>query len=90
MQRRIEGFIWRDSVIDKIIEKHGVWPEEVEESFFNPPYKVRRVESGKHLLFAQSEDGRYLLIVFAWQGRQIRIITARDMTHSERRFLGRK
>jgi uncharacterized DUF497 family protein len=60
-----------------------VWPEEVEEAFFNPPYKVRSVESGKHLLFGQSEDGRCLLIVFAWQGRQIRIITARDMTHSE-------
>jgi uncharacterized DUF497 family protein len=41
-------------------------------------------------LFGQSEDGRYLLIVFAWQGRQIIIITARDMTHSERRFLDRK
>lgn len=90
MQRRIEGFVWRDWVIDKIIEKHGVWPEEVEEAFFNPPGKVRRVESGKYLLFGQSEDGRYLLIVSAWQGHQIRIITARDMTHSERRFLGRK
>jgi uncharacterized DUF497 family protein len=90
MHRRIEGFIWRDWVIDKITEKHGVSPEEVEEAFFNPPYKVRRVESGKYLLFGRSQDGRYLLIVFAWQDLQIRIITARDMTQSERRFLSRK
>lgn len=90
MQRRIEGFVWRDWVVDKIIEKHGVWPEEVEEAFFNPPYKVRRAASGKYLLFGRSEDGRYLLIVYAWHGRHVRIITARDMTHSERRFLGRK
>jgi len=46
VQQRIEGFIWREWVIEKI--------------------------------------------VFAWQGRQIRVITARDMTHSERRFFDRK
>lgn len=90
MQRRIEGFIWREWVIEKIIERHGVWPDEVQESFFNRPYKLRRVESGKYQLFGRSEDGRYLFIVFAWQGRQVRVITARDMTHSERRFFGRK
>ncbi len=90
MQRRIEGFIWREWVIEKIIERHSVWPDEVEEAFFNRPYKLRRVESGKYQLFGRSEDGRYLFIVFAWRGRQIKVITARDMTHSERRFFGRK
>lgn len=90
MQQRIEGFIWLDWVVDKIIEKHGVNPLEVEEAFFNRPYKVRRVESGKYQLFSRSEEGRYLFIVFAWQGRQIKVITARDMTDAERRFLERK
>jgi uncharacterized DUF497 family protein len=90
MERRIEGFLWLDWVIEKIWEKHQVEPEEVEEAFFNPPYKVRRVESGKYQLFGRSEDGRYLFIVFTWEERQIKLVTARDMTDSERRFFGRK
>ncbi len=90
MQRRIEGFVWLDWVVDKLTEKHDVLPEEVEEVFFSRPYKVRRVESGKYQLFGRSEEGRYLFVVFAWQGKQVRVITARDMTGSERRFFGRK
>jgi uncharacterized DUF497 family protein len=90
VQRRIEGFIWLEWVIDKIITRHRVEPEEVEEVFFNPPYKVRRVEEGKYQLFGRSEDGRYLFIVFVWQGRQIKVITAREMTAAERRFFSRK
>ncbi len=90
MESRIEGFIWLDWVVDKIIEKHQVEPYEVEEAFFNPPYKVRRANSGKYQLFGRSEDGRYLFIVFVWQGNEIKPITARDMTDSERRFFGRK
>ena len=90
MESRIEGFHWLDWVIEKITKEHDVEPEEVEEVFFNLPYKVRRVESGKYQLFGRSEDGRYLFIVFAWEGRTIKPITARDMTESERRFFGRK
>lgn len=90
MIRRIDGFIWLDWVIDKIIGKHGVEPEEVEETFFNPSYKVRKSSSGKYLLYGQSYDGRYLFIVFTWIDDQIKVITARDMTKSERRYFGRK
>lgn len=90
MERRIEGFVWRDWVVEKITEKHGVDPEEVEEAFFNPPYKVRRARSSKYQMFGRSEDGRYLFVVFVWRGRQIRIITARDMTDAERRYYRRK
>lgn len=90
MEQRIEGFVWRDWVVEKIVERHGVEPGEVEETFFNPPYKVRRSGSGKYQLFGRSEDGRYLFVVFAWQGRQIRVITARDMTTAERRYYRRK
>ena len=90
MEWRVEGFLWLDWVVEKIVEKHGVEPQEVEEAFFNPPYKVRRAQSGKYLLFSRTEEGRYLLIVFAWEGRQIKPITARDMTDRERRFFERK
>jgi len=90
MERRIEGFVWLDWVVEKLVEKHGVAPEEVEGAFFNPPYKVRRVESGKYQLFGRSGRGRYLFIVFVWEGQQVKVITARDMTNAERRFFGRK
>lgn len=90
MTLRIVGFIWAEWVLDKIAEKHGIDPDEVEQTFFNPPYKVRRTEGGKYLLYGQSDGGRYLFIVFAWEGHAVRVISARDMTPSERHYLGQK
>ena len=90
VQQRIQGFIWLDWVVDKIESKHDVDTEEVEETFFGGQIKVRRAESGKYLLYGQSLDGRYLFVVFTWVGRQVKVITARDMTPSERRFFARK
>jgi hypothetical protein len=90
VKRRIEGFIWLDWVVEKLVETHNVEPEEAEEAFFNMPYKVRKASSGKYLLYGQSDDGRYLFIVFAWVDRRIKVISARDMTSSERRYYRRK
>lgn len=90
MQRRIHGFVWLEWVLENIEDKHSVGPEEVEEVFFNQPYKVRKAASGKYLLYGQTSDGRYLFVVFTWVGQQVKVITARDMTHSERRFFERK
>jgi uncharacterized DUF497 family protein len=86
MERRIEDFIWLDWVVEKLTVEHSVEPEEAEEAFFNPPYKVRRAESGKYLLYGRSEAGRYLFIVFVWKGRQVKVISACDMNKAERRF----
>ena len=47
--QRIAGFIWEEWVLDKLDWKHGVDPQEVEEAFFNPSYKVRRTGEGKYL-----------------------------------------
>jgi len=90
MERRIEDFIWLDWVVEKLTIEHSVEPEEAEEAFLNPPYKVRRAESGKYLLYGRSEAGRYLFIVFVWEGRQVKVISARDMNKAERRFYQRK
>ena len=87
MNRRIEGFIWPDWVLDKITVKHGVEPDEVEAVFFNVPAIVRKASTGKYLLYGQSDNGRYVLVVFVWVGREVKIITARDMTQSERQYL---
>ncbi len=90
MKLIIEEFIWLDWVIEKILEKHGVDPDEVEQAFFNPPYKVRRSDSSKYLLYGRTEAGRCLFIVFAWQERAVKVISARDMTPAERRNLAGK
>lgn len=87
MQRRIEGFIWREWVIEKLLARHSVTPDEVEEVFFNSPLKVRKASSGKYLLYGTSDSGRYLFVVFGWVETKVRVITARDMTKAERRFL---
>jgi uncharacterized DUF497 family protein len=87
---QIEDFIWLDAIVDKVITKHGVYPEEAEECFFNPPFKTRKATEGRYHLYGRSDGGRYLFVVFVWVGRQVKIITARDMTDKERRFFARK
>ena len=90
MHNRVEGFLWLDWVIDKISSKHGVEPEEAEEVFFNSPHRVQKTSTSKYLLYGQSNSGRYLFIVFVWVGHQVKVITARDMTKSERSYFRRK
>jgi uncharacterized DUF497 family protein len=86
MAWRIDGFIWLDWVVEKIGSKHGVSPEEVEEVFFNTPYMVLRAEEGKYKWLGCSDSGRYLLVVLVREGTLIKVITARDMTATERRL----
>jgi uncharacterized DUF497 family protein len=90
LDQRIEGFIWLDWVVDKIIEKHDVNPAQVEEAFFGRPVKLLRAEKGKYRLYSRAEDGRYLFVVFAWEGRLVKVISARDMTDRERKFYRQK
>lgn len=77
---------WRDTIVDKIIQKHGVYPDEVEQCFDDPKQKIRRAQEGKYHLFARTDAGRYLFVVFVRAGDFLRVITARDMDDSERRY----
>ena len=88
--QRIAGFIWEEWVLDKLDWKHGVDPQEVEEAFFNPSYKVRRTGEGKYLLYARSNGGRHLFIGFGWEAQFVKVIPARGMKTAEKRFYGRK
>lgn len=90
MSWQIDRFIWLEWVIEKIAVKHGVSPEEVEEAFYNPPYKILQAQEGKYRLYGCSEIVRYLFVVFVREERLVRVITARDMTDAERRFYNRK
>lgn len=78
-------FVWTPEIIDKIESKHGLSPEEVEEACSEPASHIRKTREGRHAVLGRSESGRYLFVVGMYQGGGvIRIITARDMTPTEK------
>jgi uncharacterized DUF497 family protein len=91
----IQGIIWLDSVVDKIESKHNVWPWEVEEALSNNP-EIRRGTKREHpnenLYYAlgRTDAGRYLFIVFANKQGNALIITAREMTQTEKQGFKRR
>ena len=88
---RISGFIWLESILDKLWEKHQVELEEVESIFRSGPH-YRFVERGfrqnedVYAAMGQTEAGRYLIVFFILK-RDFRalIVSARDMRKSERK-----
>ena len=81
---RISGFEWDKANIEHIA-RHQVVPEEAEEVFLNR-HIVRNTRDGRYQAFGQTDEGRYLLVVYIQKKGRIRIITARDMTSSERKY----
>ena len=81
---RINNLEWDEENIEHIA-RHGVNPEEVEEACYNGPY-ILKGRQGSYLVYSQTGDGRYLLVVARYRGEGvIRVITARDMTDAEKR-----
>ena len=82
---RIEAFEWDDENVEHIAG-HNVDPQEAEEACYLSP-SVMRGKQGRYLVYGQSEEGRYLLIVGVYRGQGLfRVITARDMTDLERKL----
>lgn len=78
-------FGWSYSVVEKLISKHQVTPDEVEQVFSGKT--VVRSHRGVYLALGRSFASRYLLVAFNKTGKQsIKILTARDMTKSEKRL----
>ncbi|MCI0448152.1 BrnT family toxin [bacterium] len=84
-----EGFDWDEANIDKNWKPHRVHFCVCEEGFFNEPLVVHRDED--HLLrekrfyaLGKTNSGRRLFVVFTIRINLIRIISARDMTRSEK------
>lgn len=88
---KIKRLIWLDEIIEKLIRKHNVSQNEVREVLDNRPY-FRFVEKGHregenvHVAMGQTNSGRYLIVFFVYKkdGSAL-ILSARDMTHAERR-----
>lgn len=69
---------------------HHVETDEAEAVLDNHPL-VLRTKDEKYLAYGQTDEGRYLLVVFSRKpGPLIRVITARDLTVSEKKRLKRR
>jgi uncharacterized DUF497 family protein len=84
------GFEWDKHNSEKIWRKHRVTPSECEELFFNRPLVVQDdiKHSEKEFRFyclGHTDFGRLLFNVFTVRGNKIRVISARDMNHKERK-----
>jgi uncharacterized DUF497 family protein len=93
---KITGLIWLEDLVDKIAQKHAVKRDEIRELFDNRP-RFRFVEKGHRLgenvfsALGQTDAGRYLIVFFIHKKEgQALILSARDMTASERRLNGKK
>ncbi len=79
-----------DHVLEKIQVRHGVTLEEAEQVVYGP-CRVLRGREGLYKAFGQSSAGRYLLVVLANKGHGVwKIVTARDMTFSEKRSYSKR
>jgi uncharacterized DUF497 family protein len=86
--------LWLDRFVDKIIGKHNVYPDEVEEVLSSDP-TIRRLEKGDvkgenlYIAFGKTNGGRHLSVLFVRKKDQRGlVISARDMTSKERKKYG--
>jgi uncharacterized DUF497 family protein len=82
---------WTQEVIDKLFNKHGVVPEEVDEVIYGGNAILRRgPESGKgrrYYVLGKTFPGRYLMIVLERQrGALFSVVTCRSMKDDEKRL----
>ena len=93
---KIAGIFWLRDVVNKLVVKNQVEIYEVEEVFTNKP-KIRFMEKGHrqgenvYSALEQTDAGRYLNIFFVYKKDKLAlVVSARNMTKSERRRYGKK
>jgi hypothetical protein len=85
---RYPQFDWDDGNVEYIIDRHGVFPEEAEQVFFNRPH-IRRVGE-VYQIHGRDNRGRYLFLVCIERDHKIRVVSAREQTAKERRVYERQ
>lgn len=76
-------FEWDDDNIEHIA-RHDVEIDEAEAVFDNKP-SVLRTQGNRYLAVGQTDEGRYLAVVFVRKPGRVRVITARDLTEKEKK-----
>ena len=85
----VSGFDWDDGNLLHI-DRHQFTPDEVEEVFENNP-RIFRTKEKRFFALGETLDGRLSFVVFRrLRAGLIRVITARDMSQSEKRRYRRK
>lgn len=84
---QIRKIIWSEDTIEHIA-RHGVEPEEFEQTCFGNPLILRAKSRGKnpvYYILGQTHGGRYLFcIIIRFRDGNGYPVTARDMTNRER------
>ena len=87
---KIKRILWLESIVEKLAQKHSIQQHEVLEVLSNNPH-FRFVEKGfrsgenVYTAMGQTFGGRYLIVFFVFKkSDQALILSARDMTQSER------
>lgn len=93
----IEGFEWDDGNARKNADKHGVSQSEAEQVFFNVPLLLsddlrHSTSEARFQALGRTDGNRLLHVTFTMrsEGRQIRVISARDMARKERAIYGQE
>jgi uncharacterized DUF497 family protein len=93
---KIEGVIWLRDVVDKLVFKHHVETDEVEQ-MLDSKSRFRFVKKGKrkgenvYMALGQTNAGRYLAVLFIYKKtKEALILSARDMAKKERRQYAKK
>lgn len=88
----VEGFEWDSGNLDKNWKRHKVLNIEAEQVFFLEPLLVSvdeehsSVGERRYRALGRTESGRLLFVVFMVRNKEIRVISARDMSRKERRI----
>jgi len=70
---------------------HGVFPEEVQQALYKRPRWIAPGRGGTTLVYASTDAGKHLLVVIAPAlDGGVYVVTARDLTDSEKRTFRRK
>ena len=72
------------------IAHHDVTLDEVRQAILERPYWTAPGRNNTTLVYGRTYAGRYLLVVAIDEGDEAFIVTARDMTESEKRTFHRK
>lgn len=77
-------FWWDEENIEHIAD-HGVEPSEAE-AVVESATLLRKAGRGKYIAYGKTDSGRMLIVIYAPKANhRIRVVTARDMTPSEKR-----
>jgi hypothetical protein len=69
---KIEGIIWLEDIVDKLVRKHGVEEYEVTEVLERKPQfrfieKGHREEEDVYAALGQTASGRYVVVFFVYK-----------------------